>query len=60
MNPILLPFIGSFKQISYLHLIALYYSFLSLTSGLLNFEVYDERSVDHNNVTLDIYIGIRK
>jgi predicted transcriptional regulator YdeE len=25
-----------------------------------DFEVYDERSVDHNNVTLDIYIGIRK
>ena len=25
-----------------------------------DFEVYDERSVDHNNVTLDIYIGIKK
>jgi len=27
---------------------------------IADFEVYDERSVDHNNVTLDIYIGIRK
>lgn len=25
-----------------------------------DFEVYDQRSVDHNNVTLDIYIGIKK
>lgn len=25
-----------------------------------DFEVYDERSADHNNVTLDIYIGIKK
>lgn len=25
---------------------------------LADFEVYDERSVDHNNVILDIYIGI--
>lgn len=25
-----------------------------------DFEVYDERSSDHNNVTLDIYIGIKK
>lgn len=27
---------------------------------IADFEVYDERSVDHNNVTLDIYIGIIK
>jgi len=27
---------------------------------IADFEVYDERSVDHNNVTLAIYIGIRK
>ncbi|OGV52200.1 MAG: transcriptional regulator [Legionellales bacterium RIFCSPHIGHO2_12_FULL_42_9] len=27
---------------------------------IADFEVYDERSSDHNNVTLDIYIGIRK
>ena len=27
---------------------------------IADFEVYDERSVDHNNVTLDIYIGIKK
>ena len=27
---------------------------------IADFEVYDERSHDHNNVTLDIYIGIRK
>ena len=25
---------------------------------IADFEVYDERSHDHNNVTLDIYIGI--
>ncbi|HLY68093.1 MAG TPA: GyrI-like domain-containing protein, partial [Puia sp.] len=25
---------------------------------IADFEIYDERSVDHNNVTLDIYIGI--
>lgn len=27
---------------------------------IADFEVYDERSNDHNNVILDIYIGIRK
>ena len=27
---------------------------------LADFEVYDERSVDHSNVTLDIYIGVMK
>ena len=27
---------------------------------IADFEVYDERSSAHNNVTLDIYIGIRK
>ena len=27
---------------------------------IADFELYDERSVDHNNVTLDIYIGISK
>jgi predicted transcriptional regulator YdeE len=27
---------------------------------IADFEVYDERSVDHNKVTLDIYIGIKK
>lgn len=27
---------------------------------IADFEVYDERSQDHNNVVLDIYIGIRK
>ena len=27
---------------------------------IADFEVYDERSLDHNNVVLDIYIGIRK
>jgi predicted transcriptional regulator YdeE len=27
---------------------------------IADFEVYDERSVDHNNVILDIYIGIKK
>jgi predicted transcriptional regulator YdeE len=27
---------------------------------IADFEVYDERSRDHNNVTLDIYIGIKK
>lgn len=27
---------------------------------IADFEVYDERSSDHNNVTLDIYIGIKK
>ena len=27
---------------------------------IADFEVYDERSQDQNNVTLDIYIGIRK
>lgn len=27
---------------------------------LADFEVYDERSADHNNVTLDIYIGVKK
>ena len=26
---------------------------------IADFEVYDERSVDHNNVVLDIYIGIK-
>ena len=26
---------------------------------IADFEVYDERSRDHNNVTLDIYIGIK-
>lgn len=26
---------------------------------IADFEVYDERSSDHNNVTLDIYIGIK-
>jgi len=25
-----------------------------------DFETYDERSIDHNNATLDIYIGLRK
>ena len=25
-----------------------------------DFEIYDERSVDHQNVILDIYIGIKK
>ena len=29
-------------------------------SYIADFEVYDERSHDHNNVILDIYIGIRK
>ncbi len=29
-------------------------------SYVADFEVYDERSIDHNNVTLDIYIGIEK
>lgn len=27
---------------------------------IADFEIYDERSVDHQNVTLDIYIGINK
>lgn len=27
---------------------------------IADFEVYDERSTDHTNVTLDIYIGIKK
>lgn len=27
---------------------------------IADFEVYDERSSDHNNVILDIYIGIKK
>lgn len=27
---------------------------------IADFEVYDERSVDHNHVELDIYIGMRK
>ncbi len=27
---------------------------------IADFEVYDERSTDHANVTLDIYIGIKK
>lgn len=27
---------------------------------IADFEVYDERSVDHNNVVLDIYIGVQK
>lgn len=27
---------------------------------IADFELYDERSLDHNNVTLDIYIGIQK
>ena len=27
---------------------------------IADFEVNDERSSDHKNVTLDIYIGIRK
>lgn len=27
---------------------------------IADFEVYDERSIDHNNVVLDIYIGIKK
>ena len=27
---------------------------------IADFEIYDERSVDHNNVTLDIYIGVKK
>ncbi|WP_371220380.1 GyrI-like domain-containing protein [Orientia tsutsugamushi] len=27
---------------------------------IADFEVYDERSIDHTNVTLDIYIGIKK
>lgn len=27
---------------------------------IADFEVYDERSSDHDNVTLDIYIGIKK
>jgi len=26
---------------------------------IADFEVYDERSVDHNNVILDIYIGVK-
>jgi predicted transcriptional regulator YdeE len=26
---------------------------------IADFEVYDERSIDHNNVTLDIYIGVK-
>jgi predicted transcriptional regulator YdeE len=29
-------------------------------SYIADFEVYDERSIDHNNVTLDIYIGLSK
>ena len=29
-------------------------------SYIADFEVYDERSSDHSNVTLDIYIGIKK
>lgn len=29
-------------------------------SYIADFEVYDERSKDHSNVTLDIYIGISK
>lgn len=28
-------------------------------SYIADFEVYDERSVDHNNVILDIYIGVK-
>lgn len=27
---------------------------------IADFEIYDERSSDHSNVTLDIYIGIKK
>jgi predicted transcriptional regulator YdeE len=27
---------------------------------IADFEVYDERSADHTNVTLDIYIGVKK
>lgn len=27
---------------------------------IADFEIYDERSSDHNNATLDIYIGIKK
>ena len=27
---------------------------------IADFEVYDERSSDHNNVTLDIYIGVKR
>lgn len=27
---------------------------------IADFEVYDNRSIDHNNVILDIYIGIKK
>jgi len=27
---------------------------------IADFEIYDNRSVDHNNVILDIYIGIKK
>ena len=27
---------------------------------ITDFEVYDERARDHQNVTLDIYIGLKK
>lgn len=33
--------------------------FGSPRSYLADFEVYDERSADHTNVTLDIFIGVR-
>jgi predicted transcriptional regulator YdeE len=29
-------------------------------SYVADFEIYDERALDHQNVTLDIYIGIGK
>lgn len=33
--------------------------FKSQRAYIADFEVYDERSLDHQNVTLDIYIGIK-